>query len=105
MAAPAWCTTWTSGSNRDVRGIGAFLSWKSRVRGTTAGQRHHRMEHAGPDSPAGRRRLRIRWVLERLPMTPIALASVSNVTDEPVAASVSRRIRERLMKAGVRFHA
>jgi GTP cyclohydrolase I len=38
-------------------------------------------------------------------MTPIALASVSNATDEPVPASVSRRIRERLMKAGVRFHA
>jgi GTP cyclohydrolase I len=34
---------------------------------------------------------------------PIALASVSSATDE--VAPVSRRIRERLIKAGVRFHA
>src|ERR1700739_251578 len=42
--------------------------------------------------------------MERLPMPPpIALASVSSPTDE--VAPVSRRSRERLIKAGVRFHA
>lgn len=38
-------------------------------------------------------------------MNAIALASVSNATDKEFAGSASRRIRERLLKAGVRFHA
>jgi GTP cyclohydrolase I len=38
-------------------------------------------------------------------MTPVALASVSKTTDEELSASVSRRIRERLLQAGARFHA
>jgi GTP cyclohydrolase IA len=38
-------------------------------------------------------------------MKAIALASVSNPTDKELAGSASRRIRERLLKAGVRFHA
>jgi len=38
-------------------------------------------------------------------MTAIALASISNTPDKDARASVSRRIRERLLQAGVRFHA
>src|SRR6266403_623507 len=36
-------------------------------------------------------------------MTPVALASVSKATDEELSASVSRRIRERLLQAGARM--
>src|ERR1700758_1831582 len=38
-------------------------------------------------------------------MTAIALASVSNSPDKDARVSVSRRIRERLQQAGIRFHA
>jgi len=38
-------------------------------------------------------------------MNPVALASVASTTEDPAAAPVARRIRERLLKAGVRFHA
>jgi GTP cyclohydrolase IA len=38
-------------------------------------------------------------------MNPVALASVANAPEEPAPSPVSRRIRERLLQAGVRFHA
>jgi GTP cyclohydrolase I len=38
-------------------------------------------------------------------MNTVALASISTVPEEPTTAPVSRRIRERLLQAGARFHA
>jgi GTP cyclohydrolase IA len=38
-------------------------------------------------------------------MNPVALASVASMPEEPAPAPVSRRIRERLLAAGARFHA
>src|SRR6266853_6184041 len=38
-------------------------------------------------------------------MTTVALASVPTAPEEPSTAPVSRRIRERLLQAGARFHA
>jgi len=38
-------------------------------------------------------------------MNKVALATIANALDDPTPAPVARRIRERLLAAGVRFHA